>query len=216
MEYTAKIANMLWRPFGMQKLPKAYLEGAQCISLGLHSIAPLAFLLRKAAWGYTAVYSLCRLFAHKQVLAATANALLLQKCLKQRMWDNSSMECMQLQGVGKQTSKLLAAAKLGKLRQLAAADPRKIEAVTQRHYPFGRSHEPLLHFEGWLYCAEIRKTSATAQCKCSCDGADPLVLLAGNTLKQHLQSVMPPQLNLTILAKGAYSVFGNLTAVRRE
>ncbi len=65
------------------------------------------------------------------------------------------MECMQLQGVGKQTSKLLAAAKLGKLRQLAAADPRKIEAVTQRHYPFGRSRQPLLHHERWFYCAQM-------------------------------------------------------------
>ena len=82
---------------------------------------------------------MCRLFAHKQALAATANALLLQKCLKQKMWDNCSAECMQLPGVGKQTSKALAAAKLSKLRQLEAADPRKIEAVTQRHYPFGGS-----------------------------------------------------------------------------
>ena len=78
------------------------------------------------------------------MLAATANALLLQKCLKQKMWDSSCAECMQLQGVGKQSSKLLVAAKLGKLRQLAAADPRKIEAVTQRHYPFGRSTLPVL------------------------------------------------------------------------
>ena len=85
----------------------------------------------------------CRLFAHKEALAATANALLLQKCLKQKMWDCSSMECMQLQGVGKQTCKLLAAARLGKLRQLAAADPRRIEAVTQRHYPFGEPCRPL-------------------------------------------------------------------------
>ena len=83
--------------------------------------------------------TVCRLFAHKQALAATANALLLQKCLKQKMWDNCSAECMQLPGVGKQTSKALAAAKLSKLRQLEAADPRKIEAVTQRHYPFGGS-----------------------------------------------------------------------------
>lgn len=96
------------------------------------------------SWCSTVATALCRLFAHEEALAATANALLLQKCLKQRMWDSSSMECMQLQGVGKQICKLLAAAKLGKLRQLAAADPRKIEAVTQRHYPFGESCQPLI------------------------------------------------------------------------
>lgn len=37
----------------------------------------------------------CRLYAHKRMLAATSNALLLQKCLKQRVWDNTRFECRQ-------------------------------------------------------------------------------------------------------------------------
>ena len=100
---------------------------------------------------------LCRLFAHKQALAATANAILLQKCLKQRIWDNSGVECMQLHGVGDKTSKLLAAAKLSKLRQLDAADPRKIEAVTQRKYPFGKSYDSANDHKGcpaYASCAD--------------------------------------------------------------
>ena len=36
-----------------------------------------------------------RLYAHKRMLAATSNALLLHKCLKQRMWDNTRFECRQ-------------------------------------------------------------------------------------------------------------------------
>jgi hypothetical protein len=40
-------------------------------------------------------------------------------------------------GIGKLLSERLHAAGLASLRQLAAADPRRIEAVTQRHYPFG-------------------------------------------------------------------------------
>ena len=32
---------------------------------------------------------------HKRLLAATSNALLLQKCLKQRLWDTTQFECRQ-------------------------------------------------------------------------------------------------------------------------
>jgi ATP-dependent DNA helicase HFM1/MER3 len=53
------------------------------------------------------------------------------------MWDNSIMECRQLPGIGKLLSERLAAAGLGKLRELETADARKIESVTQRNYPFG-------------------------------------------------------------------------------
>ena len=72
------------------------------------------------------------------MLAATANALLLHKCLRQRMWENSGLQCRQLSQVGKLLSKRLAAVDLGKLSQLSIADPRRIESVTQRNYPFGK------------------------------------------------------------------------------
>ena len=78
-----------------------------------------------------------RLCKHKGALAATANALLLHKCLQQRLWDTTALEVRQLPRIGKLLGERLAAAGLGKLRALAAADPRRIEAVTQRHYPFG-------------------------------------------------------------------------------
>lgn len=79
----------------------------------------------------------CRLYKHKQMLAATSNALLLQKCLKERLWDNTSLQCRQLPGIGKLLSERLAAAGMGKLRQLDIADARKIESATQRNFPFG-------------------------------------------------------------------------------
>ena len=44
---------------------------------------------------------------------------------------------LQLPGIGKLLSTRLHAAGLGTLRQLAAADPRRIEATTQRNFPFG-------------------------------------------------------------------------------
>ena len=78
-----------------------------------------------------------RLYAHKELLAATANALLLRKCLRQRMWDDSQQQGRQLRNVGRQMSERLAAKGIATLRQLAAADARRIEIVTQRNYPFG-------------------------------------------------------------------------------
>jgi ATP-dependent DNA helicase HFM1/MER3 len=83
-----------------------------------------------------------RLCEHKGALAATANALLLGKCLRQRLWDSSGLEVRQLPGIGKLLGERLAAAGLGKLRALAAAEPRRIEAVTQRHFPFGARWQP--------------------------------------------------------------------------
>ena len=45
---------------------------------------------------------------------------------------------------GKQLAERLAAAGVGGLRDLDALDPRRIEAITQRNYPFGALSPPLL------------------------------------------------------------------------
>ncbi|KXZ47537.1 hypothetical protein GPECTOR_34g696 [Gonium pectorale] len=87
--------------------------------------------------------AMARYFGHCQALAATANSLCLIKSLKQRMWDDSPQAARQLPDIGRLLAQRLAVAGLGALRQLAAADPRRIEAVTQKAYPFGntvRSH----------------------------------------------------------------------------
>ena len=70
-------------------------------------------------------------------LAATANALLLHKVLKARMWDNSRLLTRQLPGIGNLLADRLAAAGIYHLFKLESTDPRRIESITQRHYPFG-------------------------------------------------------------------------------
>lgn len=84
----------------------------------------------------------CRYFAHVGRLAATANASLLHKALKSRMWDNSRRLTRQLPGIGKLLADRLADAGIDHLVKLESADPRRIETITQRHYPFG---EMFLH-----------------------------------------------------------------------
>ncbi|GMH32639.1 hypothetical protein BSKO_00473 [Bryopsis sp. KO-2023] len=81
--------------------------------------------------------AMSRYFPHQQHLAATANSLLLRKCMKLRIWDGSLRQARQLPNIGKLLSERLVAAGLGTLHALAAADPRRIETVTMKNYPFG-------------------------------------------------------------------------------
>ena len=67
----------------------------------------------------------------------TGNALLLHKSLRQRLWSGSALYCRQLPGIGKLLAERLSAAGVGGLHELAALDARRIEALTQRNYPFG-------------------------------------------------------------------------------
>ena len=84
-----------------------------------------------------AMIGACRYFAHIGRLAATANSLLLHKGLRNRMWDDSRHVTRQIPGIGSLLTDRLAAAGIDQLRKLQDTDPRRIETVTQRHYPFG-------------------------------------------------------------------------------
>ena len=78
-----------------------------------------------------------RYFAHVKRFKETGNALLLHKSLRQRLWSGSTLYCRQLPGIGKLLAERLSAAGVGGLHHLAALDARRIEALTQRNYPFG-------------------------------------------------------------------------------
>jgi ATP-dependent DNA helicase HFM1/MER3 len=78
-----------------------------------------------------------RYFCHAERASEAFAALLLQKSLKQRMWTGSATETRQVPGLGGVTAARLAAAGVHSLRQLAAVEPRKLEALAQRPYPWG-------------------------------------------------------------------------------
>ncbi|CAK9215790.1 unnamed protein product [Sphagnum troendelagicum] len=65
------------------------------------------------------------------------NALTLGKCLKQRLWEKTSYPLKQLVGIGQVTAKALLKAGVDSFDKLAAADPRRLELITGRKYPFG-------------------------------------------------------------------------------
>ena len=61
---------------------------------------------------------------------------------------------LQVPGIGKLLSTRLHAAGLGTLRQLAAADPRRIEATTQRNFPFGAARASRASLIGLSNCPQ--------------------------------------------------------------
>jgi ATP-dependent DNA helicase HFM1/MER3 len=86
---------------------------------------------------------ICRCMAaaclHDRRLSASAHALVLARCCELRIWDNSKAVARQFSGVGPVLSRALMNAGLTSLDALDAADPRRLEAVTGRMYPFGNT-----------------------------------------------------------------------------
>ncbi|GAB2284680.1 hypothetical protein Dimus_019132 [Dionaea muscipula] len=76
-------------------------------------------------------------FIFKKNYKGALNSMLLAKSLHQKLWDDSPFLLKQLPGIGMVTAKALHSMGLISFETLAEADPRKIEIVTGRKYPFG-------------------------------------------------------------------------------
>ncbi|XP_022134426.1 DExH-box ATP-dependent RNA helicase DExH17 [Momordica charantia] len=76
-------------------------------------------------------------FVYRKNYKGTFNSMLLSKSLYQKLWDDSPFLLKQLPGIGMVTAKALHSMGIKSFEALADADPRKIEIVTGRKYPFG-------------------------------------------------------------------------------
>ncbi|KAK7273541.1 hypothetical protein RIF29_14597 [Crotalaria pallida] len=76
-------------------------------------------------------------FVHKRNYKGAVNSALLAKSLDQKLWDDSPYLLKQLPGIGMVTAKALHSMNVKSFEALANADPRRIETVTGRKYPFG-------------------------------------------------------------------------------
>jgi len=124
-----------------------------------------------------------------------------------------SWQVKQLPGIGKLLGQRLKAAGAGTLRQLAELDPRRIETITQRNYPFG-------DYNDFSACQIIppgrrppraRLTQRLASCAC-CDSLllHYLYLLcmlhcAGNQVKKELQCRLPADVTLHLTPTSEYA-----------
>lgn len=86
---------------------------------------------------------ICRCVAaaclHDRRLSASAHSLVLARSCELRMWDNALGVARQFDGIGPVLSRALISAGFTSLDKLQAADPRKLEQVTGRMYPFGNT-----------------------------------------------------------------------------
>ncbi|KAK2361463.1 DExH-box ATP-dependent RNA helicase DExH12 [Trifolium repens] len=76
-------------------------------------------------------------FVYKRNFKGAVNSALLAKSFNQKLWDDSPYLLKQLPGIGMVTAKALHSMGVKSFEALAEADPRKIEIVTGRKYPFG-------------------------------------------------------------------------------
>ncbi|KAM7512476.1 hypothetical protein LguiB_011351 [Lonicera macranthoides] len=76
-------------------------------------------------------------FLYRKNYKGALHSTLLAKSLHQKLWDDSPYLLKQLPGIGMVTAKALHSMGVKSFDTLLEADPRKIEIVTGRKYPFG-------------------------------------------------------------------------------
>lgn len=109
--------------------------------------------------------AMIRLYSHMDRASETFNATMLQKSLNQGMWTGSPREMTQIQKITPILSQRLVTSGISSLHQLADTDPRKLEAVTQKPYPFGNAIHDALRKGGMLPAVDLtcRPTNRSAQ-----------------------------------------------------
>ncbi|XP_017255311.1 DExH-box ATP-dependent RNA helicase DExH17 isoform X4 [Daucus carota subsp. sativus] len=118
-------------------------------------------------------------FFYKKNYKGAFNSTLLAKCLHQKLWDDSPYLLKQLPGIGMVTAKALLSMGVRSFETLSEADPRKIEIVTGRKYPFGN------HIKESLSSLPAKVEMKMEETDCPRQGKSKLVI----TLTRLLQSL---------------------------
>ncbi|KAH0462845.1 hypothetical protein IEQ34_010420 [Dendrobium chrysotoxum] len=104
-------------------------------------------------------------FIFRRSYKGALSSSLLAKCLHQRLWDDSPYLLKQLPGIGMVTAKALHSAGINSFDKMFEADPRKIELITGRKYPFGNHiKESLLSLPPKVEM-RVEETEYKRQCK---------------------------------------------------
>ncbi|KAI3845328.1 hypothetical protein MKW98_009394 [Papaver atlanticum] len=109
-------------------------------------------------------------FIYKKNYKGAFNSTLLAKCLDQKLWDDSPFLLKQLTGIGTVTAKALNSAGINTFGTLADADPRRIEIVTNRKYPFGN------HIKESLFSLPPKVELSIEEIGCQRQGKSKLVV----------------------------------------
>ncbi|CBI34887.3 unnamed protein product, partial [Vitis vinifera] len=121
-------------------------------------------------------------FIYKKSYKGALNSILLSKCLLQKLWDDSPYLLKQLPGIGMVTAKALHSMGIVSFEALAEADPRRIEIVTGRKYPFGN------HIKESLSSLPPKVELKIEEIECQRQGKSKIVLIL-TRLSQSFQSI---------------------------
>ncbi|KAK4846686.1 hypothetical protein QYF36_020841 [Acer negundo] len=132
-------------------------------------------------------------FIYKKNYRGAVNSTLLAKSLYQRLWDDSPYLLKQLPGIGMVTAKALHSMGIKSFETLADGDPRRIEIVTGRKYPFGN------HIKESLQSLPPKVDLKIEEVKCQRQGGSKLVV----TLIRLSQSVQSTKHHYADMIVGA-------------
>ncbi|XP_048230320.1 DExH-box ATP-dependent RNA helicase DExH17 [Ricinus communis] len=121
-------------------------------------------------------------FIFKKNYKGAVNSILLAKSLYQKLWDDSPYLLKQLAGIGMVTAKALHSMGIKSFGELAEADPRRIEIVTGRKFPFGN------HIKDSLLSLPPKVNIRIEETVCQRKGKSKLVVTL-TRLSQPVQSI---------------------------
>ncbi|EXC20319.1 putative ATP-dependent DNA helicase HFM1 [Morus notabilis] len=121
-------------------------------------------------------------FIYKKNYKGALNSALLAKSLHQKLWDDSPYLLKQLPGIGMVTAKALHSMEIKSFEALAEADPRRIEIVTGRKYPFGN------HIKDSLLSLPPKVQMKVEETECQMRGKSKLVITL-TRISEPLQSM---------------------------
>ncbi|XP_043808493.1 DExH-box ATP-dependent RNA helicase DExH17 isoform X3 [Manihot esculenta] len=120
-------------------------------------------------------------FIFKKNYKGAVNSTILAKSLYQKLWDDSPYLLKQLPGIGMVTAKALHSMGIKSFDELAEADPRRIEIVTGRKFPFGN------HIKDSLLSLPPKVSISIEETVCQRQGKSKLVVTFAR-LSQSIQS----------------------------
>ncbi|XP_058088895.1 DExH-box ATP-dependent RNA helicase DExH17 [Magnolia sinica] len=121
-------------------------------------------------------------FIYKKCYRGALHSTLLAKSLHQRLWDDSPYLLKQLPGIGMVTAKALHSAGINSFKTMEEADPRRIEIITGRKYPFGN------HIKESLLSLPPKVEMKAEEAECRRQGKSKLVITL-TRLSQSISSV---------------------------
>eukprot|EP00892_Ulva_mutabilis_P002995 jgi/Ulvmu1/12697/UM095_0001.1 len=121
---------------------KSFVLVNNCLTSGGDFAASVDFSMRQDAVrvmqnGKRIVQCMIRYYEFTKRFAAIAASIRLHRALVQRMWDTYPITCRQIPGIGKLLGEKLLAGGLGDIAVLSTANPRDVEKITNKVYPWG-------------------------------------------------------------------------------